>query len=340
MRQRQAGFELLRIVSMLMVLLVHADGAALGLPEPDGDIDTLNARDIWRLAVESFAIIGVNCFTLISGYFGIRLRVRNATSFRFQCMFYSIGIYLALSVARPGNFSWHGFAGSFMILSHTDLWYVPAYFLLMLLSPLLNAGIENLSRTTFLSTLGLFIAYNLWCGWWWHGSFNPTGYTTMQLIMMYLTGRAISLYAPAISTRTAVSLYIVSLATLFISSLFLSSLTAFAYNSPAVMAASISFFLIFRNLKFQSQTICRLAASAFSVYLIHKAPPIWGGIIKPTVIQLWHSQSLTFFTMCIAAGIVAIYLACSCVDALRRIIFDRLATYLSTHTGLSGRSKT
>ena len=42
----------------------------------------------------------------------------------------------------------------------------------------------------------------------------------------------------------------------------------------------------------------------------------------------------------IAAGIIAIYLACRCIDALRRIIFDRLATYLSTHASLSGRSKT
>lgn len=44
---RQSNFELLRIVSMLMVLAVHIDGASLGLPEPLGCVATLTARDWW-----------------------------------------------------------------------------------------------------------------------------------------------------------------------------------------------------------------------------------------------------------------------------------------------------
>lgn len=69
---RKSNIELLRIVSIVMVLIVHLDGASLGLPEPMGNITTVSGRDWWRLVVESFAIIGVNCFTLISGYFGIK----------------------------------------------------------------------------------------------------------------------------------------------------------------------------------------------------------------------------------------------------------------------------
>ena len=69
---RKSNIELLRIVSIVMVLIVHLDGASLGLPEPMGNITAVSGRDWWRLVVESFAIIGVNCFTLISGYFGIK----------------------------------------------------------------------------------------------------------------------------------------------------------------------------------------------------------------------------------------------------------------------------
>ena len=65
--QRQSNIELLRIVSMLMVLAVHVDGASLGLPEPMGDIASLTARDVWRIIVEAVAIIGVNSFTMNSG---------------------------------------------------------------------------------------------------------------------------------------------------------------------------------------------------------------------------------------------------------------------------------
>lgn len=70
--QRQSNIELLRIVSMLLILIVHIDGASLGLPQPMGDITSITTRDWWRLIVESISIIGVNCFVLILGYFGIR----------------------------------------------------------------------------------------------------------------------------------------------------------------------------------------------------------------------------------------------------------------------------
>ena len=70
--------ELLRIVSMLMVLAVHADGAALGLPALHGGLAGVTAYDLWRLGIESVAIVGVNCVPMISGYFGLRLTWRGA----------------------------------------------------------------------------------------------------------------------------------------------------------------------------------------------------------------------------------------------------------------------
>ena len=73
---RQSNMELLRVVSMLMVLAVHIDGASLGLPRLGGNLGAMTARDAWQLVTEALAIVGVNCFTLISGYFGIRLRLR------------------------------------------------------------------------------------------------------------------------------------------------------------------------------------------------------------------------------------------------------------------------
>lgn len=88
--QRQSNIELLRIVAMLAVIAVHLDGASLGLPHPVYDMSSLCARDWWRLFVEAITIVGVNCFTLISGYFGIRSSVRGFAVFSLQCIFYSV----------------------------------------------------------------------------------------------------------------------------------------------------------------------------------------------------------------------------------------------------------
>lgn len=111
--------ELLRIVSMMMVLAVHLDGASLGLPDLGGNPAGATARDWWRLAVEALAITGVNCFTMISGYFGIRLTVRGAVRFLLMCAFYSVGIYSVLA-PLAGSFTWRGWAESWLVLTHTE----------------------------------------------------------------------------------------------------------------------------------------------------------------------------------------------------------------------------
>lgn len=350
LKERESNLEALRIVCMMMVVLVHIDGASLGLPSPKGDLQALTSRYVWRLAVESITIIGVNCFTLISGYFGIKLRLKGMLSFLFQCVFYSV---LIASLA-PGllgiEFSLKEWGESWLVLSHTDLWYVPAYFCLMLLSPLLNSGVDKLSRREFTYILGIFLLFNIWSGWWWGGSFNPTGYTVMQLILMYLIGRFIrkTIEAkeifededPRLTPRhpalRRVHLgrwglggymralgfggYVAATGMVFLSSLYLEPVKAFAYNSPMVILASVSFFILFLSFRFHSRCVNYIARSAFAVYLIHKAPEIWGNFMRPEICYLWQTQSLLVFTFAAIAITIGIYLLAMLIDPIRRYL--------------------
>jgi len=197
--QRLSNMELLRIISRLMVLAVHFDGASLGLPQLSGDVDRMNGRQAWQLATESITIIGVNCFTLLSGYFVIKLRVKSVAAYLFQCIFYAVGIATVTAITAPNLINYDQWLESWLVLTHTDLWYVPAYFALMLLSPFLNAGFSAMSRKSAVGVTLLFILFNIWAGWWWGGKFNPNGYTIAQLIMMYMTGRMLSLF-PTLAT--------------------------------------------------------------------------------------------------------------------------------------------
>lgn len=320
--QRRSNIELLRVISMLMVLLVHADGGCLQLPSINGDLSTAGIRDVWRLSVESVAIIGVNCFTMISGYFGIKLSFKRIGRFLFQCLFYSLLIFLIFSALFPKVFSWEAFGRSFLVLSKTDLWYVPAYFALMLLSPVLNAGLESLSRRNYVIFLLLFVSFNLWCGWHWGGSFNPTGYTVVQLVMIYSIARFLSLHVDRDRIRGRrgwlIAVYFVSLACVFLSSLFLATNLAFAYNSPFVLVNSVSFFMLFLTFDFSSRIVNYAAKSAFAAYLIHKNPLVWVRIMKPEVIGAWGSMSLVFFSLYVVAVVIGFYLLAMVVDPLRR----------------------
>lgn len=308
---------------MLMVLAVHIDGASLGLPNLHGNISALDSRTAWQLIVESLAIVGVNCFTLISGYFSIRLRVRSIVSYLFQCCFYAVGIYTFFLIYQPLKFTWTGWLESFLVLSHTDLWYVPTYFGLMLLSPFLNLATESLSRKKFGILLSAFIIFNVWCGWLWGESFNPTGYTLVQLIMVYLTGRYLKLHTVETKgNKTTVKMliaYLLAATAVFASSIYMQP-KAFAYNSPFVLIESVALFMAFRSMSFNSNLINYAAKSAFAVYLLHKAPAIFGDIMKPAVVGMWHSCDLLQFSAFSAVLMAMTYTFAMIVDTIRRYI--------------------
>lgn len=334
LKERESNLEALRIVSMMMVVLVHIDGASLGLPSIKGDLQALTSRDVWRLVVESITIIGVNCFTLISGYFGIKLRLKGVLSFLFQCVFYSVLIASLAPWLLGIEFSWKEWGESWLVLSHTDLWYVPAYFCLMLLSPLLNAGVDKLSRREFAWILGIFLLFNIWSGWWWGGSFNPTGYTVMQLILMYLIGRFIRRNIEIggkeitdgedlrLKPQHSVVGYVAATGLIFMSSLYLEPVKAFAYNSPMVILASVSFFILFLSFRFHSWWVNYIARSAFAVYLIHKAPEIWGNFMRPEIATAWRELSLPAFTAAAVIITVCVYAVAVLVDPARRWLFN------------------
>lgn len=331
-KERLSNMELLRILSMMMILGVHIDGASLGLPEINGNLSELDSRKIWQILIESLTIIGVNCFTLISGYFGIKLRWKTVGKYLFECIFYSVGIYTGISLLSPLEFTWLDWIESWLVLTHTDLWYVPAYFILMLLAPFINAGFEMMHKNrSVIITIG-FLLLNVWAGWWWEGKFNPTGYTVIQLILMYMVGRCISIF---LDSKKEVSLKFLTVAIIayFILTLFTSLYAcwnpakAYAYNSPIVIAESVAFFSIFVRIKFRSKIINYIALSAFSVYLIHKSPLIWGNIMRPSVIKLWNSMNLFNFTVLSIGMIVGIYLFCMILDSFRRWISSKLFGY-------------
>ena len=328
MKERESNFEGLRVVAMCMVVVLHLDGASVGLPQAVGPW-AATGRDWWRLAVEAAAIVGVNCFTMISGYFGIRLTWRSVGRFLGVCAFYSVGIttvmmlHKALAGGEP--WAWARWGEAWMVLSHTDLWYVPAYFGLCLLAPLLNAGLDALSRRQMTWTLVAFVAFNCYCGWWHGGRFNPTGYTVVQLVMMYLIGgymhRYVDFRRDAARLRLwAAAVYVWMVMAVTFMGLFCRSTFTFAYNSPLVVAESVALFIVFGTWRFHSPMVNRLAAGAFAVYLIHKHPIIWIEYLRPLMNRLWHTTTLAEYAALCVLITAAIYLLCTAIDYVRRAV--------------------
>lgn len=325
MKQRESNFEALRIVAMLAVIGVHLDGASLDLPKPSGDICAVALRDWWRLIVESFTIIGVNCFTLISGYFGIRFTLRSFMRFAGQCLFYGVGIctvIMLMRVAAGGAWQWAEWGESWLVFTHTDLWYVPAYLGLFLLSPILNAGVKMLTQRQFGVMLAAFVLFNVYAGWLCGGRFNANGYTVLQLVMMYLMGRYIGEYVPLSGNRklrfASFGCYVAASLATAVTGVYCTSLTTFAYNQPLIILSSVSLMVAFGTLQFHSRVVNWLASGAFAAYLLHKNPYIWIEYVRPLTLSMWKESSLIEFTLFYIAFSAAIYLAAAVIDHLRR----------------------
>ena len=104
LKSRDSNMELLRIVSMLLVLLVHADYLSLGAPTTE-DVATHPTESFMKMLVYSISTVCVNCFVLLSGWYGIRPKLKRLGEFLFQVIFIcgtSLSIYLLCSQCWPG----------------------------------------------------------------------------------------------------------------------------------------------------------------------------------------------------------------------------------------------
>ena len=71
MRVRESKFELLRIVCMLFVITEHL------VPHINDMQNIYSSRGYYAgNIIKSFCIIAVNCFVLLSGYFGIKMKIK------------------------------------------------------------------------------------------------------------------------------------------------------------------------------------------------------------------------------------------------------------------------
>ena len=338
--QRRSDIELLRIVSMAAVVIVHLNFASIGVPKIESFSQLFEARNLWQVSVQSIAIIGVNCFALISGFFGIRARWKSGLNFLVQCLIYSLGLFILADASLGFIAPFADYVKACQILSCNDLWYVPAYFGLYLLAPFLNAGCEALSRRQFSALLVLFVVFNLWCGWWYGGSFNPTGYTLVQLILLYLIGRYISKYPLPIAgtQKCRIIAFVIFLAASMASVVlypFMPPAKLFAYNSPIVMIQSVALLFAFMNPKFSSRSVNFVAQSSFAVYLIHKNPFVFGGVLKPLAKQAWQQYDVFGYTLWMIVASIAVFVISVAADTLRRYLWQKITNLPSYVKSLS-----
>lgn len=335
MQERQSNMELLRLLCMFGIVLHHFIVHYW--------VNTSLVTDAHSVALaktaDAICYCAVTVFVLISGYFGIKPSVKSFASFYLQCGFYNGLLYfigMVLQVGRVGKWMlvdgelWKCFL---MPFTHSPWWwFILAYVCLYLLSPILNAAVEQMSRRQFFGALVSLAAVNIYFGFFndmERMMVNPNGYNVMQLLFIYAIGRFISKYWDCQKYSRWIYAVLFLVPTMVIASIniFISPdvicryriLDTYPYNHPLVMLGAIGLFLLFTTFQFYNKVINWFAASTLSIYLIHEhivLCSLWQQIankwslVTPPCVRI----------ILLLGGVVLLMLGCMLFDKIRFLL--------------------
>ncbi len=319
-QERNLGIDLLRILSMLMVCLLHVlgVGGVLSSCEPG----TASYILLWFLNALSFG--AVNLYALISGFVGINAshRFKSIIKLWLQVFFYSVLICFMVSRIRPDLVSTAMIKNAFFPVCTGQYWYFTAYFLLFFVSPLLNAGISAMEEKSLriLLVSGFFILCFLPRSFERDIFLSADGYSFLWLSYLYILGGYIKLYEPLKKVRGGylVLLFFAFGAISLLPRLFLGeryALYLISYMSPTVVLGSVCLFLAFSKMKIRTfkGIIKFFSAGAFSVYLIHTHPVIFSNFLSGAFFGIGAGGAII--------SAILIYIACTILDIPRRLLF-------------------
>ena len=338
---RNYGIDALRIISMLMVVMLHVlkHGGIIRASE------SITYLIIWFLEVSAFC--AVDCYALISGYVGVysQYKISNLATLWCRVSFYSLTITAIFKILFPNEISNGSFFFSFFPIFSRQYWYFTSYALMFLFIPFINEGINRLSKRrlrvlliaiiTFTSFLKPFIDY-----FWGDIFVLNEGFSPWWLIILYMIGGYIRKYGvlqKLQSNRTVVFLgaYLAFVIITWGSKILIpysanlfgreiiSDECLFNYQSITILGSAVSLLLAFEHISFNAsiiKVVSMISPFAFSVYLIHDHTLIRQRLIADNF--TWIAQLPAYLIVPVIFGVViCIYFACSLLDVARYWLF-------------------
>lgn len=317
---RDSNIELARIVAMLLILALHAFNNYFW----NNLSSQVTAQNVIAILGEAFTSCAVGLFVFISGWYGIKRKVKSIVNIAFQVIFYGIIICLVVSIIK-GSFQWKGLKET--LLLSDSLWFIKSYFLLYILSPVLNSFVEKADKRQFQSVLIAFFLFQSIWGWLNFAEEFNYGLSVVFFIFIYLLARYIRLYAHKITEFSKfVYLGVYCLSAILVSLLLfvkhyygiipLTEHMLMSYVCPFMVLSSVSLFLFFTKLHIKSKAINWISASCLSVYLIHA-----NALVAPYYRAMAGNVYLDGHYIMFVAIIVGVFICCVGVDQVRRLLY-------------------
>ena len=331
--QRQSNIELLRVISMFMVLLGHYYVLSYF-----DNIDTISFNLLGMQFLGAWSKVAVDIFVIITGYFLVNQTFRwNKVLKLLSCTYFWGIIILLLAFALGISIKTDYIYKSIFPLTPLN-WFARSYLLLYVSIPLFNKIINSVSKarlgqiiivlTTIFYTVPTLISTFI------SGGGYLTSYFTFGI--MYMIGAYIRKYGDAKLDKISIYAGIMSIILILVSilwndihmyeGLYIMYL-AHKGNSVVGLLTAIGIFTIFKNIKISySPFINTVASTTFAVYLIHNNPIISDWLWN-TVVQANNYFDSPFFLLHMVSITTLIFVFCSMIELIRLNIFNRYYKY-------------
>lgn len=161
---RDYSIDILRIISMLMIVSLHFFSYSPAVIQ----IDPFSATGCLKRILHSISLISVNCYVLISGYYIYKFKFSLSKLIRILCevLFYSIVFYLIFLQTDLANLTVKELLLAVAPTLTRQYWFVTTYVGVYILSPIIRDVINVLDKKThslivFLGFLLFVVYYNL-----------------------------------------------------------------------------------------------------------------------------------------------------------------------------------
>lgn len=197
MNQRKSNMELLRIVSMAMIVVFHCAYKSDFSFEPGFSVNKLIVKSFWMLGE-----LGVNLFMLISGYFLVNGRFKWKKLIRLLAeaqFYYWLTLFISCKVGLRTPPAGNDLFLSFFPVTLNHWWFLTAYILIYILSPYLNAFARAMEESTYrkflLTALSLYCIIPTFFGLFYNTTESMLYYNRfIWLIIVYFLGAYIYIY--------------------------------------------------------------------------------------------------------------------------------------------------
>jgi len=340
-KKRMANIEMLRVLAMMMVVSLHFLAKGKLLPTLTGH---LGAQGYLAWLLEALSITAVDVYVLISGYFLVETGFRCTRLIRLclQVLFYTIlvpVVLITLGILNPASVTAHQILLDILPVNMLHYWFISAYVLMFLFTPVLNAAVHGMGKVQLKYTILILLLME---------SVTKTiipvrleldnlGYDCIWFMVVYLIAAYIRLYGIRFFSDQKkcrwsylgliMLLYglVMGVRLIYLKTgKFENFISApFGYNHLVTIAAAIALFYTFYHWKFEGRAadlICRISPYTLGVYLLHEQSDIrylwqnWLGADRCNTPGMLLFHWAVAILVILAAGIA--------VDWIRSGIFD------------------